>query len=273
MPLRITNNVSSINAQRNINKSQVGLSKSLERLSSGLRINKAGDDAAGLAISEKLRSNIRALNQASRNASDGISMIQTAEGAMDEISNMIIRMKELAEQSATGTLGATERGYLNEEYQALRNEITRIADATKFNDTALLDGSLDVNVQIGLSDNATNDILTIAVSDVDAAALALATAIDSVTNAQAALTSATTAISTVSTRRAGMGALQNRLESVVSNIDTVVENLTGAESRIRDVDIAAETANLTKFSILVQAGVSILAQANQQPQVALSLLG
>ena len=271
MPLRITNNVQSLNAQRNINKSQIGLAKSLERLSSGLRINKAGDDAAGLAISEKLRSNIRALNQASRNASDGIALIQTAEGAMDEVNNMLVRMKELAEQSATGTIGASERGYLNNEYTALRSEITRIADATKFNDTNLLDGSLDINVQIGIS-NGTNDTLGISVADVDAAALSLSSSISTVTKAQAALVNATTAIGTIATRRSGLGALQNRLESIVSNIDTVVENLTGADSRIRDVDIAAETANLTKYSILVQAGVAILTQANQAPQVALSLL-
>ena len=271
MPLRITNNVSSLNAQRNINKSQIGLARSLERLSSGFRINKAGDDAAGLAISEKLRSNIRALNQASRNASDGISMIQTAEGAMDEINNMLVRMKELAEQAATGTVGDTERGYLNQEYTALRSEITRIADATKFNDTNLLDGSLDVDVQIGLSDGA-NDTLNITVSDVDAAALSMTSSIATVVNAQAALTSATTAIDTIASRRADLGALQNRLESIVNNIDTVVENLTAAESRVRDVDIAAETAELTKYTILVQAGVAVLTQANQSPTVALSLL-
>lgn len=271
MALRITNNVQSLNAQRNINKSQIGLSKSLERLSSGLRINKAGDDAAGLAISEKLRSNIRALNQASRNASDGIAMIQTAEGAMDEVNNMLVRMKELAEQSATGTVGATERGYLNSEYSALRSEITRIADSTKFNDTNLLDGTLSVAVQIGIS-NGSDDTLTVSVSDVDATALSLSTSVSTVSKAQAALVAATSAISTIATRRSGLGAMQNRLESIVANIDTVVENLTSAESRIRDVDVAAETADLTKYSILVQAGVSILTQANQSPQVALSLL-
>jgi len=271
MPLRITNNVSSLNAQRNINKSQIGLNRSLERLSSGFRINKAGDDAAGLAISEKLRSNIRALNQASRNASDGIAMVQTAEGAMDEINNMLVRMKELSEQAATGTVGDTERGYLDQEYQALRNEITRISDATKFNDTNLLDGSLDVDVQIGLSDGA-NDTLNLAVDDVSASALSLTSSIASVSDAQAALTGATAAIDTIASRRADLGALQNRLESIVNNIDTVVENLTAAESRVRDVDIAAETANLTKYTILVQAGVAVLTQANQSPTVALSLL-
>ena len=273
MALTITTNVQSLNAQRNITKSQAGLSKSLERLSSGLRVNRAGDDAAGLAISEKLRANIRALNQASRNASDGIALIQTAEGAMDEVNNMLIRMKELAEQSATGTIGASERGYLNSEYTALRTEITRIASATKFNDTSLLDGSLDLDIQIGISNNATNDTLNVQISSVTAASLSMTTGISTVTNAQSALTAATAAINTISNRRAGLGALQNRLESISSNISTVVENLTGAESRIRDVDIAAETANLTKYSILVQAGVSVLTQANQIPQIALSLLG
>lgn len=272
MPLRITNNVQSLNAQRQINRSNTGLSNALERLSSGFRINKAGDDAAGLGISEKLRGNIRALGQASRNSSDGISMIQTAEGAMGEVNNMLVRMKELAEQSANGTLSATERGFLSSEYKAMRSEITRIADATKFNETQLLDGTLSVDIQVGISDGA-NDTLTIAVDDVDAAALSLISTISTVSDAQSALTDTSNAIETVSTRRSDLGALQNRLESVVNNIDTVVENLTAAESRIRDADIAAETANLTKFSILVQAGVSILAQANQSPTVALSLLG
>ena len=271
MALRITNNVSSLNAQRNINKSQNGLTKSLERLSSGLRINKAGDDAAGLAISEKLRSNIRAMNQAGRNASDGVSLIQTAEGAMDEINNMLVRMKELAEQSATGTVGSEERAYLSSEYVALRTEITRISDATKFNDTALLDGSLDVDIQIGISDG-TTDTLTVTVSDVSASALSLTSSIGTVSDAQDALTSVTDAINTIASRRSSLGSLQNRLESIVNNIDTVVENLTAAESRVRDVDIASETANLTKYSILVQAGVSVLTQANQSPTVALSLL-
>ena len=271
MPLRVTNNISSINAQRNLNRNQLGLQKSLERLSSGYRVNRAGDDAAGLAISEKLRSNIRALNQASRNASDGIALIQVAEGAMDEIGNMLIRMKELAEQAATGTVGTAERGYLNTEYTALYSEITRVADATKFNETYLLNGSLNIALQIGVSSGA-NDQLTVAVGDVDAAALGLTASISDVSNAQTALGTTTGAIGTVSSRRASLGALQNRLESIISDVETVVENLTGAESRIRDVDIAAETANMTKYSILVQAGVSVLSQANQMPQFALSLL-
>ena len=272
MPMRITNNVNSLNAQRNITKSQNGLGKALERLSSGLRINRAGDDAAGLAISEKLRSNIRALNQAGRNASDGIALIQTTEGAMEEINNMLVRMKELAEQSATGTVNTTERSYLNEEYQALRQEITRISDATKFNDTNLLDGTLSIDLQVGVSNGGT-DTIKVSVQDVSSTALSLTSSISTVTNAKAALVAASNAINTVSTRRSGLGSLQNRLESIVNNIGTVVENLTGAESRIRDVDIAAETASMTKYNILVQAGTSILAQANQTPQVALQLIG
>jgi len=247
------------------------LDKALERLSSGLRINKSGDDAAGLAISEKLRANIRALWQASRNASDGVGLIKVAEGAMEEVNNMIVRMKELAEQAATGTISDIERGYLNSEYQQLRLEIDRIAAATKFNETALLDGSLDVNIQIGMSDGA-NDSIGIAISTIDFSSLGITTSISTVTNAVTALGTTSSAISTIADRRANLGALQNRIESVIANIETITENLTGAESRIRDVDIAMETANLTKYQILVQAGVSVLSQANQAPQVALQLL-
>ena len=271
MALIVTNNVYSINAQRNMTKAQSGLAKSLEKLSSGYRINRAGDDAAGLAISEKLRSNIRALGQASRNASDGVAMVQTAEGAMEEVNNMLVRMKELANQAANGTLDSTERGYLNTEFAALKSEITRIADNTKYNDTKLLDGTLSLQVQIGVSSNA-NDRLTLAVGDIDSTALSLTGTVDTVTNARVALGQVSSAISTVSTRRSSLGSFQNRLESVISNIDTSVENLSGAESRIRDVDIAAETANMTKYQILMQAGVSVMSQANQVPTVALSLL-
>lgn len=271
MPLRVTNNIHSLNAQRNLSRNQARLGKALERLSSGLRINRSGDDAAGLAISEKLRSNIRALNQASRNASDGIAMIQVTEGAMSELSNMLTRMKQLAEQAATGTISDTERGYLNTEYLALYSEITRVADNTKYNETQLLDGSLSVQVQIGIS-NGANDSILISVGHVDAATLGLTSSISTVTTARGALTTTTTAVGAISTQRAHLGALQNRMESVISNIDTVVENLTGAESRIRDVDIAAETAEMTKYNILVQAGVAVLSQANQEPAIALQLL-
>lgn len=269
MSLTVTHNIASLTAQNNVNKSQLGYSKSLERLSSGYRINRAGDDAAGLAISEKLRSNVRALEQAGRNASDGVSMIQTAEGAMTEISNMLVRMKELSEQAATGTISASERGYINTEYVALRTEVTRIADNTKFNETSLLDGTLSKSIQVGIT---ASENISITLADVDATALSLATSISTVTNAQGALTTTTTAVGTIASRRASLGALQNRFESIVNSIANQVENLTAAESRIRDVDIASETASLTKYSILMQAGVAILAQANQAPSVALTLL-
>lgn len=272
MAMRISNNVASLNAQRHVNKSSTGLSQALERLSSGFRVNRASDDAAGLAISEKLRANTRALTQASRNASDGVSVVQTAEGALDEIGNMLVRMKELAEQAATGTVGDEERGYIQDEYEALRNEITRVGENTKFNDTLLFDGNYSAGVQIGIEAGSGN-VLTIGIDQMDSATLSLTASISSASNASSALTTLSTAIETVSTERAQLGALQNRLESIVSNIDTQVENLTASESRIRDADIASETANLTKYSILVQAGVSVLSQANQTPQFALSLLG
>lgn len=272
MPLKIVNNIYSLNAQRHLSKSQLGLSKAFERLSSGLRINRAGDDAAGLAISEKLRGNIRALQQATRNASDGIGLVQTAEGAMEEISTMLIRMKELAEQASTGTLTDTERGYLNNEYTALRNEITRIANATKFNETKLLDGTLDVDIQIGLS-NSTYDKISVTISSVTADALSVPASIATVSSALSALTSLGDAIEELASRRGALGAIQNRLESVLANLNTVTENLTDAESRIRDADIAAETANLTKYNVLVQAGIAVLAQANQMPSMILNLLG
>ena len=271
MPLRVTNNINSISAQRHLSKTQSGLSKALERLSSGMRVNRAADDAAGLAISEKLRSNIRALSQASRNASDGVALIQVTEGAMEEIANMLVRMKELSEQAATETVSSTERGYLATEFDALVEEIDRIASSAKFNETPLLDGSLDVRVQIGTS-NGSTDNLRLSVGDVHATSLGVSGTLDTATNAANMLSTLTTAIQNIAGRRAGLGALQNRLESIISHIDTVTENLTGAESRIRDADIAAETANMTKYNILVQAGVAVLAQANQEPSVALQLL-
>ena len=271
MSLTVTNNLFSLNAQRNLTKSQNGLQQSMERLSSGFKINRASDDAAGLAISEKLTANIAAMTQASSNASDAVSLIQVAEGAMDETSNMLVRMKELAEQAATGTVSTAERGYLDTEYKALYAEITRTADNTKFNDTYLLDGTLNVNIQVGTS-NGTNDVLTVSVGAVDASTLSLTTGISSVSDAQAALSSISDAIDSVSSARAGLGALENRFESVISNINTAVENLTSANSQIRDTDVAAETANMTKYNVLVQAGVAVLAQANSVPSLALSLL-
>jgi flagellin len=245
----------------------------MEKLSSGLRINRAGDDAAGLAISEGLKADIRALDQASRNAADGISMVQVGEGALDEVSNILVRMKELAEQSMNGTLSNSERVYLDAEYTALNSEIDRISDATEFNGVKLLDGTGgSVNIQVGIT-SSVNDRVAIDLStDMDSTALTTTTGIDTAANSQSAMDEIDTAIDTVSSTRSGFGAVQNRLESSIRNITMTAENLSAANSRIRDVDVAKETAAMTSFQILQQAGVSVLAQANQTSGLAMSLL-
>ena len=282
MAITINTNVASLNAQRNLGSTQQSLSGNLGRLSTGLRINTAADDAAGLAISEKLKSQIRSLSQAERNANDGVSLLQTAEGAMNEVSGIMSRMRELAVQSANGTLGDTERGFLDDEFQALSAEIDRIADVTEFNGQNLLDGSASgLSLQVGIN-AATNgsDTLTVNISDMHATELGSGSGtmisdvdISSVSGAQSALGVIDNAISDISTSRAGLGALQNRLNVTISNLGSARENLSAANSRIRDVDVASETAQLTRNSILMQAGVSVLAQANQMPSIALSLLG
>lgn len=277
MGLRVNTNVASLNAQRNLFNTGVKLGKSLEKLSSGLRINRAGDDAAGLAISESLKSDIRALQQASRNANDGISMVQTAEGSLNEISTIAIRLRELAEQAANGTVGSSERAFLDSEFQALISEITRITDTTEFNGTFLLNGTGGtVDIQVGIAAGAQNQIALNFAGDVDAASLGLAD--ESLTGATGAgallaLTAVETALTSISQTRANFGAVQNRLEATVRNTGVAVENLSAANSRIRDVDVAEEAAKLTSLQILQQAGISVLAQANFAPQSALSLLG
>ncbi|MBC8423202.1 flagellin FliC [bacterium] len=275
MSLRINTNVASINAQRNLSNTTMKLNKSLERLSSGLRINRAGDDAAGLAISENLKSDIRAYEQSARNAADGISMVQVAEGAMAEVSDILIRMRELAQQAANETLGASERGYLDDEFQALESEINRISEFTEFNGTDLLDGTDTAarEIQVGLD---ATDVITIDfTNDVDSTGLGInsdvLTGADN-TNASAAIANIEAAISDLSSYRAGFGASQNRLESAIRSVNNAVENLSAANSRIRDVDIAAETSSMTSSQILQQAGVSVLMQANMTPQMALMLL-
>jgi flagellin len=275
MGIRINTNVASLNTQRHLYNNTVKFQKSMERLSSGLRINRAGDDAAGLAISEGLKADIRAMDQAGRNAADGISMVQVAEGAMDEMSNILVRMKELSEQSINGTLGDTERTYLDAEYTALSAELNRISDATEFNGVKLLDGTAgDVAIQVGITSNVATDQVTIALgADMDTTALTTTTGIDTAANALIAIDEIDVAIDTVSSARADFGAVQNRLESSIRNISMTTENLAAANSRIRDVDVAKETASMTSYQILQQAGVSILAQANQTPGLALSLLG
>jgi flagellin len=277
MTLRINTNVASLNAQRNLYNNTMNLNKSLERLSSGLRINRAGDDAAGLAISENLKSDIRAYEQAGRNAADGISMVQVGEGAMGEMNDILIRMRELSQQAANESMGATERGYLDDEFQALSEELTRISDTTEFNGTFLLDGSeaTALEMQVGIG-STVNDVITVDfTNNVDAAGLLLdvedLTGADN-TNATSAIDAVNAAIDTVSGYRAGFGASQNRLESTIRTINNAVENLSAANSRIRDVDIASETSRMTSSQILQQAGVSVLAQANMTPQMALMLL-
>jgi flagellin len=273
MAITINTNLASINTQRHLRNATAEFAKSMEKLSSGLRITRAGDDAAGLAISESIKADIRALNQASRNAADGISMLQAAEGAMDEVSNILQRMKELAAQSLNGTLGPTERGYLDTEYQALMEEIDRIAATVEFNGQKMLDGSAGVlTFQVGITALPQDRIAVDLSQNQDAASLGLSANILDTAGANAALAEIDVAIGNVVAARAGWGAVQNRLDSTIRNIDTVSENLAAANSRIRDVDVAYETSRMTSYQILQQAGVSMLTQANLVPGLALSLL-
>jgi flagellin len=251
--------------------------RALEKLSSGNRINRAGDDAAGLAISENLKASIRSLKQATRNANDGISLVQVAEGSMNEISNILIRLRELSIQTASDTIGDTERGFVDKEVQHLKAEVDRIARNTEFNGTKLLDGtSPELEVQVGIKNNAELDRFRFdtkeLVTTVDA--LNLGT-IDNNTkeSSQNNLAMLDAAITHVNKNRASMGALQNRIFSTVNNNQIYQENLMTANSRIRDTDMAEETAELTKSNILTQANVSVLGQANANPQLALKLLG
>lgn len=278
MGLRITTNMSSITAQRHLLRSKRDLDSTLEKLASGYRINKAGDDAAGLAISEKLRSRTRGLAQAQRNANDGISLVQVAEGGLNEMQNILIRLRELGVQAASDTLGARERKYLNEEFGALKDEIDRIANGADFNGTKLLNGTggiLDIQVNTGGENILGVDRIIIPAFKADANLDKIGldfTEIGTKGEAQKALATIENAIDTISGMRGDFGAIQNRLASTVENISVSIENLQAAKSRIKDVDIAEETANLTKNNILVQAGVSVLAQANNLPKAALTLL-
>jgi flagellin len=278
MALSIKTNVESLGAQRNLNQTQKSLAANFGRLSSGLRINTAADDAAGLAISERLKSQIRSMSQAERNANDGISLLQTAEGALNENSGLLIRMRELAMQAATDTVGTAEKALLQTEFTELVNEIGRIADVTQFNGVNLLDGTTSqFNFQVGIgataSDTISANMVSISTSAYGAAgdltALDIAT---SSTTAAAALATIDAAITETSDSRATLGSVQNRLQVTVSNLQSSRENLSAANSRIRDVDVAEESSALTRNNILLQAGISVLSQANQSPQAALSLL-
>jgi len=270
MPQVINTNMMSLNSQRSLNRSQSEMMTSVERLSSGLRINKAKDDAAGLAISDRMTAQIRGIDQAMRNANDGISMVQTADGAMAEISNALQRMRELAVQAANGTVNTTDKASLNDEYQELVTTIGDIVTDSKFNGVALLDGSAPaVDLQVGYEAGATTtinfaNISTLTATDGDD--------ILSAANAAIAIDAIDDDLDTVSSARADMGAIQSGLESRVRNMASVSENMSAARSRILDADFAKETANLTRTQILQQAGTAMLAQANQMPQNVLSLL-
>lgn len=276
MGLRINTNTASLNAQRNLSGTKLALDKSLERLSSGYRINRAGDDAAGLAISENLKAQVRGLKQASRNAQDGVSLVQVAEGGLNEISSILIRLRELSVQAASDTIGPVERQFLNVEYDQLVSEIDRIADSSEFNGTQLLSGTGSIlDFQVGTRNDPNIDRLSFDASKADANAAAIGVNLTSVADkasAQNSLTAIDQAIVSVSAMRADFGAIQNRLQSTISNIAVSIENMSAANSRIRDVDVAEETAELTKNNILQSAGVSVLAQANQSSQAALQLL-
>lgn len=304
MGLRIRTNVASLTAQRRLSSSTTSLQDSMAKLSSGKRINKSADDAAGLSISENLRSDVRSLNQAKRNAADGISLVQTAEGGLEETTSMLIRLRELATQASSDTIGATERGFINKEYIALKDEIDRIAASTEFNGTRLLVGNSELSdelanapgtfpmeIQVGTnyyeeSDALDNrnpvNIVKLNLNEINAftegeGSLGIGradsgTVVDTKVNAQETLAVLDKAITRVNDYRAFLGAAQNRLTATVNNIGIQVENLDSARARIADVDYASETATMTQSRILQQAGAAVLAQANQLPNAALTLI-
>ncbi|QGU95063.1 flagellin [Clostridium bovifaecis] len=271
----INHNLNAMNAHRQMGNNINAAGKSMEKLSSGLRINRAGDDAAGLAISEKMRGQIRGLDQGSRNAQDAISLIQTAEGALNETHSILQRMRELAVQSGTDTNTTVDRAALQKEFQQLQTEITRIGDQTEFNTKKLIgSGGASLKFQVGANQS---QVISLEINDMRLTSLSIATAdvkIDgtSITNAQAAITAVNDAITAVSTERANLGSVQNRLEHTINNLNTSSENLQASESRIRDVDMAKEMMSFSKNNILQQAAQAMLAQANQAPQGVLQLL-
>jgi flagellin len=274
--MRINTNVSSIAAQRMLGQTNNRLNSNFRKLSSGERITRSADDAAGLAISEKLKAQIRGLRQARRNADDGISLIQTAEGGLSEVSNIVIRLRELAIQSASDTVGDTERGFSNLEFQQLKDEMQRIAQSSDFNGRKLLDGTGGiVEVQVGIHNDAFNDRIKYDSGKVSATLDSLGLSGETVSSkegAQLSLSKLDDALVQINGGRAELGAIQNRLTSVIQTLGITEENFSQANSRIRDVDVASETADMAKNQILNQAGTSVLAQANQAPNLALKLL-
>jgi flagellin len=277
MGLRINTNVVSLAAQRALSVTNAAKQDSLEKLSSGSRINRSADDAAGLAISEKFKAQIRGVKQAERNANDGISMVQTAEGGLTEIGNILVRLRELSMQSASDTVGDTERGFTNMEYQNLKQEIERISQVTEFNGNKLLNGTGgNYDFQIGIHNNELQDRITFDVTNLNAGAGSLGVSevdISTKGGAQTSLAVLDDAIEQVSGQRAELGAKTNRLSSTINNLQLFSENLSAANSRIRDTDYASETAKNTQLNILTNAGASVLAQTNAQGSAALKLIG
>lgn len=277
MGFRISTNIASVNAQRNLGTSQMNMADSMSKLASGSRINKAADDAAGLAISENLKSQVRSTRMASRNAQDGVSMVQTAEGGLNELSSIITRLRELGIQAASDTVGDTERGFLDKEVQQLKSEMQRIAQVTKWGDVGLLDGSTPTfDFQVGINNNDFADRISYNGGENTATIDSLGLASVDYTSkegAQSALEQLDTAQTSVNGMRANLGALQNRLTSTITNLGVAEENLSAANSRIRDTDVANATAEMTRNSILLQSATSTLAQANQKDQLALKLIG
>jgi len=270
--LAIKNNLMSVNAARHLSSSYDALSKSVERLSSGMRINSAKDDAAGLAVRELMRADTAVIQQGARNAQDGISMLQTMEGAMATIDDILVRMQSLAEQAATGSYSSAQRSIMHNEFDEMRQEVDRIAGATKFNGIKMLDNTDTVSIHFG---EFTSDKIDITGSNMTSASGGLAItalSIDTAASAKAALTSLDTAIGTKDTARAKFGYKMNRLEGTVNVLNIQAENLLTAESRVSDVDVATEMAEMTRNQVLAQAGIAMLAQANTMPQMALNLL-
>lgn len=277
MGLRIGTNVAALNAQKNLYMTNINANRSMARLASGQRINQAADDAAGLAISENLKGQIRGMRQANRNANDGISLVQVAEGSLNEVSNMLIRFRELGVQAASDTIGDVERKFLDVEYQQLKSEVQRITESTKFNGYDLLNGTGGmIDIQVGVNNDPFQDRISFNAGAANSSLEALGMIAESVSTKEAAQLSlgvVDAAMTQVNSIRANFGALQNRLVSTSNNLLIADENLSAANSRIRDTDVAAETSEMTRNNILLQAGVSVLGQANQSQQLALKLLG
>jgi len=277
-PLAINTNIGSLNVQRSLTFRGRLLNESIERLSSGLKINSASDDAAGIAVSENLTAQTRGFKQALENANDAVSILSTAEGSYNTISDILIRMRELAVQSANDSLGTVERGYLNTEFTQLIQEITRVSDVAEYNGIKLLDGTGGDGTgnfvfQVGTR-NTANDRIGIALADVDAGSLGVvANSVDNLLNAQVSIDSIDAALTSLATDRATIGSTVNQLTAAVDNLSITIENLSAANSQIKDADLAAESADFTRNQVLMQAGTSMLAQANSIPQLALQLLG